>query len=75
MGTPASNTEFLSLVAQSNLLDSSTLDRYFISNRESLSVDDPALLAAALVRDRLLTRFQAEQLLQGKWKGFFIDRY
>jgi len=75
MGTPASITEFLSLVVQSNLLDSSTLDRYFVSNRESLPVDDPALLAATLVRDRLLTRFQAEQLLRGKWKGFFIDRY
>ncbi len=75
MATPVSNTEFLSLVAQSNLLDSSTLDRYFVSNRESLTIDDPSLLAAALVRDRLLTRFQAEQLLKGKWKGFFIDRY
>ena len=36
---------------------------------------DPAKLAGLLVRDAILTYFQAEQLLQGKWKRFTIGKY
>ncbi|HTI49564.1 MAG TPA: FHA domain-containing serine/threonine-protein kinase, partial [Planctomycetaceae bacterium] len=31
--------------------------------------------ARALVREGLLTRFQAERLLEGRYRGFFIDQY
>ncbi|MGQ0635292.1 MAG: FHA domain-containing serine/threonine-protein kinase [Planctomycetaceae bacterium] len=31
--------------------------------------------ARALMRDGLLTRFQAERLLEGRYRGFFIDHY
>ncbi len=75
-----SHTEFLTLIAQSNLIDVNILDRY-LSERNANSpvgtatVESPADLAGALVSDGLLTRFQAEQLLKGKWRGFFIGRY
>ncbi|MCH8830273.1 MAG: protein kinase, partial [Planctomycetes bacterium] len=36
---------------------------------------DPKALAAALVERGVLTRFQAERLLDGRYRGFFIDRY
>src|SRR5205823_9501322 len=36
---------------------------------------DPTQLAGVLVRDGLLTHFQAEQLLQGKWRRFSIGKY
>jgi tRNA A-37 threonylcarbamoyl transferase component Bud32 len=36
---------------------------------------DPAKLAQYLVRDALLTYFQAEQLLQGKYKRFSLGKY
>src|SRR5262249_45162602 len=36
---------------------------------------EPSKLAGLMVRDSLLTFFQAEQLLLGKWKRFKIGRY
>jgi len=75
MGTPTTSTDFVTLIAQSNLLDAATLDNYLKSHADSVSQDDPAAVAGALVRDGLLTHYQANQLLQGKWKGFFIGRY
>jgi serine/threonine protein kinase len=35
----------------------------------------PADLAEALVRERVLTAYQAEQLLRGKWRRFIIGKY
>jgi serine/threonine protein kinase len=32
-------------------------------------------LARAFVREGLLTRFQAERILEGRYRGFFIDHY
>jgi len=80
MGIPASTPEFLAVITQSNLLDASTLNQYVSAanadqSSDSPPADDPTQLAGAMVRDGLLTRFQAEQLLQGKWRGFFIGRY
>ena len=80
MGTPTSIPEFLAVVTQSNLLDANTLNYYAAAATgdpagDNPATDDPAQVAAALVRDNLLTRYQAEQLLQGKWRGFFIGRY
>src|SRR5207244_7135225 len=54
------------------LLEPATLSSY----RESLPAEQLASarqLADALVRDGLLTRFQAESLLVGKWRGFVIS--
>ncbi|WP_439624682.1 protein kinase domain-containing protein [Gemmata sp.] len=69
MGIPATTPEFLDLLGQSRLLDPGTAARY------AGGAPDAHKLAEALVRDGLLTPFQADQLLQGKWKGFFIGRY
>ncbi len=38
-------------------------------------VPDAAQLAQAFVREGLLTPFQVERLLSGRFRGFFVDRY
>jgi hypothetical protein len=75
MGTPATRSDFTALVAQSNLIDVTTLDQFLAKHSPSGELDEPPQLAAALVRHKLLTPFQAEQLLQGRWRGFLIGRY
>ncbi len=40
-----------------------------------VDLDDPNAVAAALVESETLTQWQAEKLLQGKHKGFFLGSY
>jgi serine/threonine protein kinase len=66
----------LVLLRQSGVVDETTLVRFLEQNRaavaQAASVNQ---FAGILVRGRLLTPFQAEFLLQGKWRGFLIGRY
>src|SRR5262249_22752799 len=43
--------------------------------RRSPEPGNPSLLAQRLVRDGLLTPFQAGQLLRGRWRGFYLGKY
>jgi serine/threonine protein kinase len=74
MPSPSTIDEFLDLVRWSGVLDENRLAAY-LGHSRAADRFDPALLAGALVRDGLLTTFQAEQLLQGKWRRFFIGEY
>jgi phosphate ABC transporter phosphate-binding protein len=73
--TPTTAEQFLELVAQSGLLSREVLQQY--SQRRT--PNDPEAhrgLATLLVKDRLLTPFQATQLLAGKHRGYFLaDKY
>jgi hypothetical protein len=40
-----------------------------------IPLEEPAKVADGLVRDGILTFFQAEQLLQGQWRRFSIGKY
>src|SRR5579885_254219 len=71
MPAPATTDDFVQITRQSGLLDEKDLDAYLRDHAESLP-NTPSGLAAAMVRDGLLTRFQAGQFLQGKWRGFLI---
>jgi serine/threonine protein kinase len=76
MAVPGTSPEFLELVRKSGLLDEKRLDTHLAKLRAAGSLaDDPGKLAGLLVRDGLLTHFQAEQLLQGKWRRFTIGKY
>src|SRR5216684_4319270 len=75
MAAPATNQEFLELVRKSGVLDSKRLDPHVEKLRADGLPDEPGKLAGLLVRDGLLTHFQAEQLLQGKWRRFTIGKY
>jgi eukaryotic-like serine/threonine-protein kinase len=76
MSTPSSADELLDLIRRSGLLDERRLATY-LQGREADGgfPTDPKPAADELVRDALLTTFQAEQFLLGKWKGFTIGKY
>src|SRR5947209_10764463 len=76
MAAPATVTEFLDLVRKSGVLDDKRLDAYAQKLRSANALPpDPAKLAGVMVRDGMLTSFQAEQIVQGKWRRFTIGKY
>jgi serine/threonine protein kinase len=76
MPSPTTIDEFLELVRKSGVADEKKLAAYLdkICAAQSLP-SAPAALAGLLVRDGLLTHFQAEQFLQGKWRRFSLGKY
>jgi serine/threonine protein kinase len=76
MPPPAKNEEFLELIQKSGVVEAARVKSYVQKLNESAAQPaKPEELAEAMVRDGVLTYFQAEQLLQGKWKRFFIGKY
>ncbi|GIW82189.1 MAG: hypothetical protein KatS3mg105_3996 [Gemmatales bacterium] len=74
MAAPANPAEFLELVRKSGVVDISRLDNYVAANKGKLP-SELGKLAGVLVRDGILTHFQAEQFLLGKWRRFTIGKY
>src|SRR5438876_6728143 len=69
MAAPANSTEFLDLVRKSGVTDEKRLDVHLGRLRGTGGLPaDPVKVAQVLVRDGVLTHFQAEQILQGKWR-------
>ncbi len=76
MPAPATVDEFLELVRKSGVIDDSKLNAYLDKQKPNGPLPaEPGKCAGKLVRDAVLTYFQAEQLLQGKWKRFTIGKY
>jgi eukaryotic-like serine/threonine-protein kinase len=76
MPAPANTNELLDLIQRSGVADEAKLRAYVQKLTQSSGMpSDPAKLAGTLVRDGVLTYFQAEQLLQGKYKRFTIGKY
>jgi serine/threonine protein kinase len=76
MPAPATVSEFLDLVRKSALADETKLTTCLDQLQESGSLPSaPEDLAGVLVRDGVLTYFQAEQILLGKWRRFTIGQY
>ncbi len=70
--------KFLELVKRSGLVDDAPLNQvlqklHAATDRGRLTAPEP--IAEDLVREDLLTRWQADNLLQGKHKGFFLGKY
>ena len=76
MPAPASVPEFLDLVQKSGVADEAKLKAYLdkVGGPAALPAE-PTKAAGQLVRDGMLTYFQAEQILLGKWKRFTIGKY
>jgi serine/threonine protein kinase len=74
MPVPSTTDEFLDLTAKSGLLEPKDLAKY-LQRRQAAGIlsEDPKKLATLLVREGLLTRFQANQLLRGKWRNFILS--
>src|SRR5437762_14276207 len=76
MNAPATVDECLDLVRKSGVIDERRLAAYLEKERPASPLPtEPKKLAECLVRDGLLTHFQAEQFLQGKWRRFTIGNY
>src|SRR5438132_5773415 len=76
MPPPLTNDEFLALVHKSELTDAERLAAFLSQRRNSGGLPTDAEQTARLMVDEgLLTYFQAEQLLQGKWRGFSVGNY
>src|SRR5216683_376878 len=76
MPAPQTVADFVELTRKSGVVDASSLDTVVDHSRTGPhSPADPKQLAGHLVRHGLLTIFQAEQLLRGRWRGFNIGKY
>lgn len=68
-----SNDEFVDVVRRSGIVDEERLSRFL--SGASVPEGEMTALAEALIREGLLTPWQCERLLDGKWKGFFLGKY
>src|SRR5580698_7702804 len=76
MPVPANIDELTKLIRKSGMVDEPRLDGYLERLRLAGTLPaDVKKLGGAMVRDGLLTYFQAEQFLLGKWRGFTIGKY
>src|SRR5438045_2689896 len=76
MPAPSSIDEFLELVRKSGVLEEKRLTAYLEKLRaRGISPPDPAKLSGYMVADGVITNFQAEQFLAGKWRRFTIGKY
>jgi serine/threonine protein kinase len=74
MPVPATREEFLDLVRRSGVLDDERVSAFARSAAEAgVAMDQPKTLAIRMIREGLLTKFQAEQFLQGKWQRFVLN--
>ncbi|MFP6764121.1 MAG: serine/threonine-protein kinase [Planctomycetaceae bacterium] len=67
-------SDFLSLLERSELLTPDQIARATIKLQIS-GTDAPVEVARQLVKFRVITRLQATRLLEGKYRGFFVDRF
>jgi serine/threonine protein kinase len=77
MPAPATVAEFLELIPKSGVVEEARVAAYIqkLKTLTNTLPREPNKLAGMMVRDGLLTYFQAEQFLQGKWKRFTIGKY
>lgn len=77
MPAPVSNDELADVILKSGVIEEPKLRAYIkkLSESEDGLPSDPNKMGGLMVRDGILTYFQAEQLLQGKWKRFTIGKY
>jgi len=74
MPVPSTVEEFLEVGTKSGVLDKKSFDSYVDRLRSTAALpDSPSRLAKLMVRDGILTTFQATQFLQGKWRRFVIS--
>ena len=73
MPAPTTVEELVSFVRKSNLLDPAELDEYLAAHPGPF--DGPAAIWPQMRTDGLLGAFHVEQLLRGKYRGFFLGKH
>lgn len=71
---PQTREELLILIQKSGVADEKRLSAALAKASANMPADAKSL-AEYLVREGVLTAFQAEQLLEGKWRRFVIGKY
>jgi serine/threonine protein kinase len=71
MPAPTTVDQLLGLVRRSGLVENARLEAF----AQQADAQTPKQLAARLITGGLLTTFQAEQVLLGKWRGFHLGKY
>jgi len=74
-GIPTTPNEFFSIVEESGLVEQDDMVRMARLLDPDQNHAEPRKVAVKFVQEGLLTRFQANQLLLGRPKGFFVGRY
>src|SRR5689334_18922584 len=70
--------KFLDLVRRSGLVEEDQLTESLgavESQRGQEALDDADILAEHMVQTGLITQWQADRLLEGRHKGFFLGKY
>src|SRR5829696_2822623 len=76
MSVPNSVEELIQLIRKSGMIDEARLTNYLQRREFARGLpNDPREFAEDMVRDGVLTNFQSEQFLLGKWRGFTIGKY
>ncbi|MDB5310959.1 MAG: serine/threonine protein kinase [Gemmataceae bacterium] len=76
MSVPSSVEELIQLIRKSGMIDEQKLSAYLQRREFARGLPtDPREFADDMIRDGVLTYFQAEQFLLGKWRGFTIGKY
>jgi serine/threonine protein kinase len=76
MPAPTSAQELIDLAKKSGVVEEKRLEGVLAKLRANNAFPtEPGKLAGILVRDGVLTHFQAEQFLQGRWRRFTIGKY
>jgi serine/threonine protein kinase len=76
MPAPTTADELIDLAKKSGVVEEKRLDAALAKLRAAGTMPvEPGKLAGILVRDGILTHFQAEQFLQGRWRRFTIGKY
>ena len=74
MSTVKAASDLLSILERSELLTPDQIARATVKLNISGN-DSPVNVAKLLVNSGVITRFQATRLLEGKYRGFFVDRF
>ena len=74
MSEPQIAYEFLEILEKSRLLSPDQIRRAVVKY-DLLTLETSKEVAQRLVTERVITPFQGERLLEGRYRGFIIDRY
>lgn len=76
MSVPNSVEELLALIRKSGMIDDGKLTGWLSRRGLGRGVpSDPREAADCMIADGVITNFQAEQFLLGKWRGFTIGKF
>lgn len=76
MSSPTTCRDLLKLLSRSQIVPEERLKSYLRSRRSQWkNVTDPGVAAKKLLADGVVSHFQAQQILRGKCKGFWIKKY